>query len=709
MRTGIALYVTILLIGVTCLYGGMRKVPEGIEFTYQDPAAYSVSVAGSFNNWDTRSNPMVKDDEGTWSAVIPLPAGKHEYKFVVNGSDWMADPDNPRIVGDYGNSEIEIDSEGSPVVGVAGGAVDLISNTAANARVMINGWFRGTYTTRRDGLGDVRWRLSRPAHEMYVSFNPTIGSDVKGSVTIGIDSGVGDIREVTADLYAGRLAFKSSYFDATAYHNEEILSFDDPLEVLGHQDLAGTVWEDDIDFGRGTQGVIMDLRVKGIGVRALYSNTYDDNIYDSEARWYTDPADQTFKSITRYDNTGTDILAVRAGRGFLGARWGGTLVSKRNGWWVGFEEGNEVDPAIEAYRDKSGDLGSTWFEAGTSDLFLSGDVAIDAAGWLSLFAEYATTSYDAAWDAGNRVRIQGDQKVDGRIDAPIGDEDGSRFMAGLGLASGDHELKFTFERAHSGGMTEDEAYVSNLALPFEDPDNSLIDLYGLGAVGDSSYYRAYMKVNGIDEFIIYEHDPLPERDSDITKLDAALTLMGIDLGLELDVVRSSWDYPDPDQEDLENTWVKAIPSAGGRLLGERLSYDLIYAISRDNLTARMPAPFDRNEFNAKGDFKFTDRWGVYYNVRWVGYDWTEDDAGKSKSFFNPHLALVWSPVPSVEMRLGYGLNPLYYTDTPVEGREIGRERWLSSYLWPRPGATLIDAEAALEDLKMIVLMGVISF
>ena len=385
MRTAFALHVTILLVAVTCLYGGTRKVPEGIEFTYHDPAAYSVSVAGSFNNWDTRSNTMVKDDEGTWSTVVALGPGKHEYKFVVNGSDWMADPDNPRIVGDYGNSEVEIDSDGNPIIGV--GAVELISNTVANARVMINGWFRGTYTTRKDGLGDVRWRLSRPGHEMYVSFNPTIGSDVKGSVTIRIDSGEGDIREVTADLYAGRLAFKSGYFDATAYHNEEILSFDDPLEALGHEDLRGTLRKDDLDFGRGTQGAILDLRLKGVDIRALYSNTYDADVYNSEARWYTDPSDQQFKSMTRYDNIGTDILAVRAKRRLLGARWGATFVSERNGWWVGFEEGNEVDSAIVAYRAESDDDESTWFEAGTSDMLLGGDVLIEPAEWLSVFGE----------------------------------------------------------------------------------------------------------------------------------------------------------------------------------------------------------------------------------------------------------------------------------------------------------------------------------
>ena len=66
-------------------------------------------------------------------------------------------------------------------------------------------------------------------------------------------------------------------------------------------------------------------------------------------------------------------------------------------------------------------------------------------------------------------------------------------------------------------------------------------------------------------------------------------------------------------------------------------------------------------------------------------------------------------IPQVELRLGYGLNPLYYRDTPVAGREIGRERWLASDLWRDPTLSLVDAERDLEDVKMISLMGVISF
>jgi hypothetical protein len=102
-------------------------------------------------------------------------------------------------------------------------------------------------------------------------------------------------------------------------------------------------------------------------------------------------------------------------------------------------------------------------------------------------------------------------------------------------------------------------------------------------------------------------------------------------------------------------------------------------------------------------------WRLDYNIRWAKYEWSEAGEGKDQSFTNPHFALVWSPIPRVELRMGWGLNPLYYRDTPVEGREIGRERWLASRLWLGRLTTLVEAEEDLDNLRMLYMMGVIAF
>jgi 1,4-alpha-glucan branching enzyme len=54
--------------------------------------AESVILSGSFNNWSTLGTPMQKSDSG-WVVSQRLIAGKHLYKFIVNGK-WMTDPYN---------------------------------------------------------------------------------------------------------------------------------------------------------------------------------------------------------------------------------------------------------------------------------------------------------------------------------------------------------------------------------------------------------------------------------------------------------------------------------------------------------------------------------------------------------------------------------------------------------------------------------------
>jgi len=62
-----------------------------IEFKLYAPTAKKVMVAGSFNKWDTKKIAAKKDTKGSWSAKVALRPGKHEYKFIVDGS-WTNDP-----------------------------------------------------------------------------------------------------------------------------------------------------------------------------------------------------------------------------------------------------------------------------------------------------------------------------------------------------------------------------------------------------------------------------------------------------------------------------------------------------------------------------------------------------------------------------------------------------------------------------------------
>jgi 1,4-alpha-glucan branching enzyme len=63
-----------------------------VRFSYIDPAAASVCVAGSFNGWSGQSDCMRRDG-GTWTVALMLSPGRYEYGFVVDGSSWQPDPE----------------------------------------------------------------------------------------------------------------------------------------------------------------------------------------------------------------------------------------------------------------------------------------------------------------------------------------------------------------------------------------------------------------------------------------------------------------------------------------------------------------------------------------------------------------------------------------------------------------------------------------
>lgn len=56
-----------------------------------EPDACEVNVAGDFNDWSPHSLRMIRLENGRWEKRLVLAAGRHEYKFIVDGR-WMHDP-----------------------------------------------------------------------------------------------------------------------------------------------------------------------------------------------------------------------------------------------------------------------------------------------------------------------------------------------------------------------------------------------------------------------------------------------------------------------------------------------------------------------------------------------------------------------------------------------------------------------------------------
>src|ERR1700719_406801 len=102
------IWFTILSCGVAIvLMQGSAKADEH-EFRYKAPDAKSVELMCEFNGW--KSVQMTKGDDGVWSTKVTLSPGTYAYKFLVNGSDWVLDPDNSTKKTSDGieNSSVEI-------------------------------------------------------------------------------------------------------------------------------------------------------------------------------------------------------------------------------------------------------------------------------------------------------------------------------------------------------------------------------------------------------------------------------------------------------------------------------------------------------------------------------------------------------------------------------------------------------------------------
>ncbi len=98
-------YVTLLVLIAGCAPKSLEPVlmKDGVRFSYSAPSAKSVFIAGSFNHWDPSADALKGPDRnGVWTIVLPFSPGRYEYRFVVNGKDWVLDPFSPSVDDGFG-------------------------------------------------------------------------------------------------------------------------------------------------------------------------------------------------------------------------------------------------------------------------------------------------------------------------------------------------------------------------------------------------------------------------------------------------------------------------------------------------------------------------------------------------------------------------------------------------------------------------------
>jgi hypothetical protein len=88
-------FVLLIVLGSNCTQLAWRSGQGGnlvpVRFTYLNPQAKEVSVAGSFNAWSPSAHRMVRQGN-SWTAEIQLEPGRHTYVFVVDDRTWHTDP-----------------------------------------------------------------------------------------------------------------------------------------------------------------------------------------------------------------------------------------------------------------------------------------------------------------------------------------------------------------------------------------------------------------------------------------------------------------------------------------------------------------------------------------------------------------------------------------------------------------------------------------
>ncbi len=68
------------------------KKKKSVKLTFHTEPEKDIFLAGTFNNWSPKANPMIYNkDSGVYECSLLLPRGEYEYKFIID-NQWSIDP-----------------------------------------------------------------------------------------------------------------------------------------------------------------------------------------------------------------------------------------------------------------------------------------------------------------------------------------------------------------------------------------------------------------------------------------------------------------------------------------------------------------------------------------------------------------------------------------------------------------------------------------
>ena len=104
-------FVLLLSVGFAVRNATVRPVqqPEAVlvHFRLDAPTAQTVMLAGEFTDWKP-AHQLNRNADGSWTIVVPLTPGVHDYAFVVDGKQWVNDPAAARVDDGFGGTNSRV-------------------------------------------------------------------------------------------------------------------------------------------------------------------------------------------------------------------------------------------------------------------------------------------------------------------------------------------------------------------------------------------------------------------------------------------------------------------------------------------------------------------------------------------------------------------------------------------------------------------------
>ncbi len=243
------------------IMGLPKGTEKGVLFTYFAPDAQSVYLVGDFNNWNTSANPMKKNEDGVWSITLPLPPGKYQYKFFVDGR-YEADPTNPITEGPYGNSVIRIGQDFRVL------PPEMTNNTPMNSYVTFSERAKGFLCADKDTTGS--YRLFTIATDVRMGVNVNIQEEATLTAILHYNTQNGqDLSTHQIPFYFERakLNFDKGDLHFISFYNTFAYESPDPVTIIGN------VNQFNYPLGREEEGLVMKIeKPLNYSIHTVYSN-----------------------------------------------------------------------------------------------------------------------------------------------------------------------------------------------------------------------------------------------------------------------------------------------------------------------------------------------------------------------------------------------------------------------------------------------------